>query len=160
MAKYKFYGTAKWAKTKKPDPKYDVYSIDLYMDKNSLSLYNKSGIQGKLKEDEDGIHKSFRRPITMTRKGETVDAGPPVVTDVDGNKLDAYIGNGSKVAIVVDVYQTKKGIGHRLEEVQVLELVEYNEVVDAHADGMDEVEDEPSEDAKPSKRKASTDIPF
>jgi len=159
MAKYKFYGTAKWAKTKVPDKDYDVYSINLYMDPRSLKLYEKSGIQGKLKEDEDGIYKSFRRPVTQMRKGVPVEAGPPKVT-YNGEKFDGLIGNGSQVSIIVDVYETRKGIGHRLEEVEVDNLVEYNAVMDAaDVDPEDTEVVEKPKAAKP-KGKLNDELPF
>ena len=56
------------------------------------------------------------------------EMSPPVVRLGDGTPLpeDVRIGNGSKVKITVETYDTAKGKGHRLNEVLVKELVEYD----------------------------------
>jgi hypothetical protein len=118
-------GTCKWAKVYKPDEKYKNWQIQLYPDDESMKVYDQSGMSMAKKEDEAGVFITFRRPESKLIKNEVVEFAPPVVKDKLGRTMDKLIGNGSKVAIKVSVYDTMKGKGHRLEEVKVLDLVEY-----------------------------------
>jgi len=123
---YTYAGVAKWAMLFKPDEKYDVYKITLYPDKTSLKAYVKNGHQGVIKEDEDGKHVTFRRKVSLlTKKKEVWELGPPKVVDAEGNKFTELVGNGSEVEVVVEVYDTVKGLGTRLNEVRVLNHVPY-----------------------------------
>lgn len=132
---YKFYGDAKWAKVLTPDEKYDNYALDLFMDGKSFELFKKSGLQLKIKENEDGKYVSLRRPTKKLIKGDLVDFGPPPMVDALGRPFAELVGNGSKVAVEVAVYDTQKGKGHRMEKVHVLEHVPYGgRMEDAHDD--------------------------
>lgn len=122
----KFVGPAKWAKVYKPDDKYNVYSINLYLDAKTKESYIKSGIQGKIKEDEDGEFVSFRRPASKIIKGDLVNLGPPKVLSKDKSEFDEIIGNGSIVECDVSVYDTIKGKGHTLNAVRVIDHKEYH----------------------------------
>ena len=122
----KFTGPCKWAKTRKPDEKYNVYSINVYLDEATKDLYLKSGIQGKIKSDDDGEFVSFRRPVSKIIKGDLVQLGAPKVYTKDKKEAqDTMIGNGSLVECDVAVYDTIKGKGHTLQGVRILDLVEY-----------------------------------
>lgn len=121
----KLVGPAKWAKLIKPDDKYQVYSINLYLDEVALEKYKKSGMQMALKEDDDGTYVAFRRPVQKIIKGDLVKLGPPKVTDSKGNEVTDLIGNGSIVEVDVAVYDSIKGKGHTLQAVRVKELVKY-----------------------------------
>ena len=146
---YKFYGECRWAKVHTPDEKYDTYQLDLFMDKPSWALYEKSERQLKVKEAEEGKFVTFRRPDAKLIKKELVKFGPPKVVDGVGRPIEDLVGNGSKVAIEVAVYDTQKGKGHRMEKVTVLELVPFGgRVEDAH-EGTEVEEDTP--DVKPKK---------
>lgn len=119
-------GTCKWAKVRKPDDKYNNYTIDLYMDKESFSAFELSGLQLTPKEDEDGRFVRFRRPEEKMIKGEVIHYGPPKVVNSDNEVLpDTLIGNGSDVTVRVSVYDSTKGKGHTLEAIRVNELVEF-----------------------------------
>ena len=127
--KFEFSGIAKWCKCHKPDPKFNRYSLDLYLDSPSLRLYKKSGARLELRDDEEGIFIKPGRAAQKIIKGKMVEQGPPEVVDIQGQKLDKNVGNGSKVKIILSVYDTVKGKGSTWEKIQVLDLVEYNEVV-------------------------------
>lgn len=154
MATETFYfsGTCKWAKVYKPDMKFEPqYTIDLYMDDESWDSYADSGLRLKKKEDEDGEYVGFRRKVAGPEWKP--DMGPPTVIDAKGNEFKELIGNGSKVTIKVDVYDTKMGKGHRLETVRVDEHVKYEAPKEEP-----EVEDEPKKETK-SKPKTKG-LPF
>jgi hypothetical protein len=129
---YKFFGTAKWAKVlpKQLDLNYDKTSkswkIDLYMTEGSLALYRQSGLQLKERSDADGTFVQFRRPERKIIKGEVIDMSPPYVVTADDAPLEEEVGNGSKVAVEVEVYDSMKGKGHTLVGVTVHELVPYS----------------------------------
>lgn len=122
---YYLSGKAKWAKLFKPDDKYKNWQIQVYMDDESMKIFDGSGMSMNKKQDEDGTFVTFRRPEAKVIKDELVKFDPPVVVDADGNKLDQLVGNGSDVTIKVIVYDTMKGKGHRLEAVKVNKLVPY-----------------------------------
>lgn len=122
---YRFSGEARWAKLASPDEKYQKYQVDLFLD--DWSTFEKSGLQLKVKEDKESGAKfvTFRRPVSSLIKGEKVDWGAPEVVTPDGNAFTGLVGNGSRLTVDVDVYDTVKGPGHRLQKVIVDNLVEY-----------------------------------
>ena len=95
---------------------------------------------------------TFRRPQFKLMGKKVVYFAPPKIydrnrklvvsyTDADGNPINSYedaniepqrkgdvvlIGNGSKVAVNLAVYNTAKGMASRLEGLRILDLVEYN----------------------------------
>lgn len=139
--KYYFKGKVKWAKVYDV-PKDDVFkdkkgrtitkpaawSLDLYMDDVSMAAYKKSGIQRKIREDQDG-HEfvQFDRPLKRKMKDEEITLDPPRILDSENNPYEgtARIGNDSVVTICVDVYDSQMGKGSRLEAIRIEELVEY-----------------------------------
>lgn len=127
MASSYFYlsGKAKWAKLFKPDDKYKNWQIQVYLDDESMKVYDDSGMTMQKKRDDDGVFVTFRRPEAKVIKDELVKFDPPAVVDGNGNKLDQLVGNGSDVTVKVIVYDTMKGKGHRLEAVKVNKLVPY-----------------------------------
>lgn len=122
---YTFSGEAKWAKLASPDQKYNKYQVDLYLD--DWGDFQKSGLQLKTKEDKETGAKyvTFRRPVQSLIKGKLKEWGPPQVVNADGSAFTALVGNGSRLTVEVDVYDTVKGPGHRLQKVTVDKLVEY-----------------------------------
>lgn len=118
-------GKAKWARLFTPDDKYKNYKIDVCLDEDSRKKFAESGMTMTPKPQEDGEYITFRRPEAKLIKNELVKFEPPAVTDANGNKVEALVGNGSDVTIKVVVYDTIKGKGHRLEAVRVDKLVEY-----------------------------------
>lgn len=118
-------GITKWAKVHKPDEKYQNFSLNLYLDKNSWATYSESGIGVTPKEDDDGKFVTLRRPVSKVIKGDLVKFGPPAVFDKDQKPITDPVGNGSRVTVKVAVFDTIKGKGHRMEAVRVDELVEF-----------------------------------
>jgi hypothetical protein len=100
----------------------------VYLDEANLARYEKSGIQGSVKEDADGKYVVFRRPVAKLIKGDLVKFEPPKVTRKEGDMyvpITDQIGNGSEVTCSVAVYDTFKGRGHTLMSVNVRDLVTY-----------------------------------
>lgn len=118
-------GKAKWAQLFKPDQEYDNFKINMYLDDSSWALFDEAQLQLEPKTDEDGKYVVFRRPNYKQMKKELVHFGAPKVVDKDGAPFIETVGNGSEVVIKVLVYDSKKGKGHRLEAVQVIEHVPY-----------------------------------
>lgn len=126
---YYFRGIGQWCKVHKPDPKFDVFTLDLHLDQDSLALYKSSGLQLELRPDENlGDYIKLRRPTTKKIKGELVEMGPPTVLIKRGDDWEPFsenIGNGSTVLVKVRVYDTQRGKGHELDTVAVETLVPY-----------------------------------
>ena len=134
-----FYGKSKWAKlglgtdpSKNADDKYACWKIDLHMAPESWEAFEKSGLQLKVNVDETGSrYVTFRRPFMKLIKKELVKFDPPEVTTADGEKFKDFIGNDSTVIVKVNIFDTVKGKGHRLESVRVMELVKFGDSSEA-----------------------------
>jgi hypothetical protein len=115
-----FSGIAKWARVFEPDDKYGNFTINVELDADSQKKFDASGIQVRPKVDaEDG--KTYYR---FRRSG---DDGKPLVLDNQNEPFSNKIGNGSKVTVRVQSYDTKKhGVGHRLQAVRVDEWVQFD----------------------------------
>lgn len=141
-------------------------------------VINKAGIQLRPKEDDLGKFISLRRPVSKVFGDDITFFTPPKITgavnvhyvDGDGNEIRQFkkgdkvervgeptlIGNESKVIVNICVYDTRQGKGHRLEAVNVLDLVEYtggNNKSDAErglSGDEDVAEFEPVNEAKPA----------
>ena len=123
----KLTGTCNWARLQKPDEKYNKYSLDFYPDKNSEEIIVAAKTQLKRRVSEEGaVFYKLGRPHTKLFRGDSVILGPPKVTDNEGKPYTGNIGNGSVVGVVMEVYPSANGNGTRLNEVRILELVEYN----------------------------------
>lgn len=150
-----FTGKAFWAKVYKPDEFMGVtrWTLNLYLDEANLKLYKELGIQKKIKEDENGKFFPAQRLTQKLINGKMVHFTPPIIRDKNGEFLVSYvdeegkivrsfddpnkvikrvgepfnIGNGSLVKARMSVYPTLKGPGNRLEELTVLDLIEYKE---------------------------------
>ncbi len=136
-----FKGKCQWAKVFKADTKFNPqgeYKIDLFLDAENLKKFKDSGLQLKLRHNEEGDepYVTFKRPDKQMIKGEIVDRGRPQILDKDNNTLpeDTVIGNGSVVTCKIVSYDGAKGKGHRLEAVRIEDLVEYN--ADKPEDGL------------------------
>lgn len=151
----KMTGNVYWAKVYEPDTAYGStkYVINFYPEKDQWDIFDKSGIQKEVKEDENGKFVRLQRDAFKMIKGAIVNFTGPVVLDAGGDVIVDYvskatgkriysydnnkkddiqrrgkpilIGNGSKVEVTVAVYDTFKGKGSRLETVKILDLIAY-----------------------------------
>lgn len=142
MSKTEYFylsGKAKWAKLKTPDPEYQNYTIDLYMEPEVVEQFKAMKTALSLRVDEEGTYVRFRRsegevPWTV-KEGESNMFGPPkllLTTGVDDRGVpsvepfEGSIGNGSDVTLKVQVRELKnKRKATRLEAVRIDKLVEY-----------------------------------
>jgi len=83
----------------------------------------------------------------------------------DGIKISVVgeqiqIGNNSKVIANINVYDTSKGAGHRLESLNVLDLVEFVPTSESPEDEPDVVveDDEPPFEAKKTTKSKKEDM--
>lgn len=122
-------GTFMWAKVKTPDQKFDVYTLDLYPTDEGWDKFHASGLQLKVRENDEGDkYVKVRRPVSKVIKGEVIDMGPPTVKVLEDGVYVAYdglVGNGSTGIVNLRTYETTKGTGHELTAVAVDSLVEY-----------------------------------
>jgi hypothetical protein len=128
MSVHYFSGTCQWAKLKEPD-EYNgekKWKIDLFMERDELKALKATGVTLKVRENEEGRkYVSFNRPVLKEIKGELREFDPPKLFDHAHQPLDCLVGNGSKVTVKIETYDTKMGMGHRLLAVRVDELVPY-----------------------------------
>jgi hypothetical protein len=123
-------GKFEWCKLNKPDPKFDVYTLDFYPDADAWNVIQQEKIQLKQREGKDGTYIKLRRPVTKKSKNELVQMGAPQVMlqseDGTHEPFTGNIGNGSAGVVKVRIYDTVKGVGHELISVMVEELVPYD----------------------------------
>lgn len=111
------------------DEKYNKYSVDFYPTKESWKTYNGIGLELKVRTNEatgeDYI--KFSRKHDQLIKNTVVEFGPPTVFDVEGNVVDniGTIGNGTSGMVKIEVYQSAKGLGHRLLEAKLTDIIEF-----------------------------------
>lgn len=177
MAKSKnvvFTGRAFWARVYEGNhDEYggkEFYKITIELDNAGWSKFNQSNLSLKVKPVEEGGSDgvTFKRDIHpktgVDKKGKkwTLGGGAPRVVDIDGEEFSELIGNGSKVEVLVNLYQVANGPmkgkwGHRLDAVKILEHIPY-ESPDDEDEEIDEVVEEVKEEAKPSKK--AKGLPF
>lgn len=124
-----FSGEIRWAKLNTPDPKFDVYTLDLYLDNPSWAKFKETGLGLKVREDADGNeYIKLRRKVSKVVKGEVIELGKPDVRvkgETGYEPFDGLVGNGSIGSVQVRIYDTQKGPGHELTAVAIDELIEY-----------------------------------
>jgi hypothetical protein len=144
-------GVVRWTKVYEPDAfmgaenwKVDFAPLNEYERKK----WDDTGIQLKFRKEEDGLeYTRLRRPVKKVFSDEVTFFAPPEITgavnvqyqDENGERIRQYkkgekinrvgepveIGNGSEVLVNVCYYDTVKGKGHRLESINVLNLVPF-----------------------------------
>ena len=126
---YYFTGPCKWAKLYQPDDyKGDKrWKINVYLNKETKKLLKESGVQLKIREDDDGEFVVFSRPVERQYQDETKEFKPPKIFDKELVEIEDLIGNGSVITAKISVFDTAKGTGHRLEAIRVDNLVKYEE---------------------------------
>jgi hypothetical protein len=125
-----FTGMAKWCKLDKPDERYGFYGLDLYLDKPSMKRFKESGLNLKIHKNDDGEYVRFRRDPEKLRDQDPEKPRKLIFEDGEYKPFDGLIGNGSFVEVKVQVYDSQKGKGHRLDAVAVHELVPYGQEED------------------------------
>lgn len=154
----------------------EFYKITVALDDASWAKYNKSGMSLKARpvssQDEDApLGITFKRDLEAkvftdkkTGKTKELGGGAPRVKDADGQVMDALIGNGSDVEVLVNVYKTKTvpvKTGHRLEAVKVVNLIPYDEFREDDLDEEDEpVKEEVKTETKATTKRSNKDLPF
>lgn len=171
-------------------------------DDRQWRLFERSGLQLEPKEDEDGKYVVFRRDTEKKMKKDFVEFTPPFVYDKDGTPLVQYkdketgqnvysfdmkegieyeqvgepvmIGNGTLAKVRVSIYDTARGKGHRLENIKIIDLVEYTGsgrgVITADADlevedgeipttDFTDLDEEPNAEEKPVEEKKTRKTP-
>lgn len=135
---YKFSGLAKWSRLREdqlqefenPDgtSRGPFASINFSFDnKDEEKMFKSLKTKKEFKDDEENgrSYMALRRYVQNDLYPNL--GGLPKVFDSEGNTFDGNIGNGSKVTVKVEVYDTKSGRrGTRLIAVRVDDLVEYN----------------------------------
>lgn len=128
MTKYFFLtGTAKWCKLDQPDAKYGFYGLNLYLDKSGMEKFRESGLRLEIKKDDEGEFIRLRRDPEKLREGDDPKPKKLIFEDGEYKPFTKLIGNGSFVTAKVQVYDSKKGPGHRLDAVAVETLVPYED---------------------------------
>jgi hypothetical protein len=144
-------GIVKWAKVYEPDAFMGAENWKLDFAPSNAQERKKwddTGIQLKFRKEDDGLeYTRLRRPVKKVFSDEVTFFAPPEITgavsvqyqDENGERIRQYkkgdkvnrvgepieIGNGSEVLVNVCYYDTVKGKGHRLESINVLNLVEF-----------------------------------
>lgn len=136
-------GKVKWFRPDKVNP-WNKFEHVLYLTDKSLETFRElqtstdriGGVKNALKKDDDGYHVRIARPSSREVKGKVVGMSPPMVFDKDGTTplKGVFVGNGSDVTTVVEVYQYgvpgsdgKKGRAMRWEATRVDNLIPYTE---------------------------------
>lgn len=99
-------------------------------DQSVAKEWESVGMNPKTKEDDDGVYYNMKLKKTAVKKNGSPSLPVPVV---DGDLMPiedvSIIGNGSRANIAVHsfdyTWNGKKGVGFRLEAVQMLEVKEY-----------------------------------
>ena len=126
---YYFTGPCKWAKVYQPDDyKGDKkWKVNFYLNKETKKLLKESGVQLKIRDDDDGEFVVFSRPVERQYQDEVKEFKPPKIFNKELEEIEDLIGNGSVITAKISVFDTAKGTGHRLEAIRVDSLVKYEE---------------------------------
>lgn len=130
-----FQGKAKWARLIRPDDKFNKWSIQLYLNPESLEKLRElqaEGVKNPIKKDEDGYFANFSCPVNKLMRGKVVAFTAPKVVDKDGVPYEKQIGNGSDVTIKCEKYTHGtptggKAAAIRLKAVRIDNLVEFEQ---------------------------------
>lgn len=164
------------------------FKVDLYPEEAEWKKIEASGLQLEPKEGRDGkkyITLRRQQKRVFPKDDEATYFNPPEITGavnvsyVDaatGAKVRSYkksdgikitvvgeqiqIGNNSKVIANINVYDTSKGAGHRLESLNVLDLVEFIPTSESPEDEPNVVveDDEPPFEAKKTTKSKKEDM--
>lgn len=161
-------GVVRWTKVYEPDAFMGAenWKVDFApLNAQERKKWDDTGIQLKFRKEDDGLeYTRLRRPVKKVFSDEVTFFAPPEITgavsvqyqDENGERIRQYkkgdkvnrvgepveIGNGSEVLVNVCYYDTVKGKGHRLESINVLNLVEFVRGVSEKTGEQDEVKPE------------------
>lgn len=115
------------------------YSLNMILDSDNLDKFIECGAIMKPKKNENGeTFVKFRRKH-IDRFPES--SGPPRVLKNDGTKWDieedGLLGNGTVCKVKVSFFQSKAGVGHRLETIVVKDHVVFESSGDRDSDMFD-----------------------
>lgn len=180
-------GVVRWTKVYEPDAFMGAenWKVDFApLNAQERKKWDDTGIQLKFRKEDDGLeYTRLRRPVKKVFSDEVTFFAPPEITgavsvqyqDENGERIRQYkkgdkvnrvgepieIGNGSEVLVNVCYYDTVKGKGHRLESINVLNLIEFVRSERPAEDREESVKPEvKKEKAKPAKEEktASEDL--
>lgn len=102
-----------------------ITCVNIVLEKEEMDALKKAGSRLRPTVMEEGLAVKVRRPWIHDSIPEF--GGQAQIVDKDGKEWDSSvaIGNGSKIEVALDIYDTAKGKGTRLAGVKVLDLVEY-----------------------------------
>ncbi len=165
----KFKGKGAWFKLFEPDDYKGEkkWKFNLYPSDATLAEMKAAGLQNKVKEDDgekSGVTGKFvglKRETEKKFNGVINRFEPPIVYDMKGDEITdpIIIGNGSEVEVLLEVYHTDRfGAGSRIQEVKIIDLIEYvapEEVTENEVDEAAEAEEEVPEEkpAKPARKR-------
>lgn len=147
-------GKIKWCKHLRPDPKYDKWSVVLYVTGEDLDKVRElqgEGIRNALKKDDDGWYVTLSRKTSIETRGKSIPLEPPKVIDRDGNAVTDMVGNGSDgiAKCILWSFNPSPGISGkalRWEALRVDNLVKYTPEND-YPDGGESLQDLKKEEA-------------
>jgi len=126
-------GKVKWAKVHQPNM-FNKWSLDLYMNPESIEKFKAMEVKNVLKKDEDGYYATFSRATIRKVRGRDVALSPPTVLDKDNIPTIAAIGNGSDVTVKLQRYSYqvpqqpgKREYACRIEGIRIDNLVTYTD---------------------------------
>ena len=146
-------GKGKWVKVYQPNM-FNKWSLDLYMDSESITKFKDMKVKNHLKKDEDGYYVTFSRATSRKVRGRDVPLAPPTVLDKDNLPTTIAIGNGSDLTVKMEVYSYKPPTSQVLEYATRIAGVRIDNLVPF---GDDSRSDEEIKDVKIFKDKP---IPF
>ena len=175
-------GIVKWAKVYEPDAFMGAENWKLdFAPSNAVERkkWDDTGIQLKFRKEDDGLeYTRLRRPVKKVFSDEVTFFAPPEITgavsvqyqDENGERIRQYkkgdkvnrvgepieIGNGSEVLVNVCYYDTVKGKGHRLESINVLNLIEFVRGEGKAPEVLDQEEHKVEAISKPEVKKEKT----
>tara|TARA_R100001082_G_scaffold89727_2_gene56202 strand:- start:522 stop:959 length:438 start_codon:yes stop_codon:yes gene_type:complete len=135
-------GLAYWASVTTPNTKYEpVYTVDLVVEDSVADDFESRGfkIKNLIVSDEN-----IGRAITIKRKvngPNGIVRNPPKLVDKDNIGLDTLVGNGSRVRVQYNEWETSNKFGDfkglDFQAMQVLDLVSYKSADGGEFDALE-----------------------
>lgn len=118
-------GTAFWASIRTPNTKFEpVYSVNLVVDQETADKYSADGYT--IKTMDEGPALVIKRKVNGANGGQRP---APRLLDSENNDVDVAVGNGSKVRVQFNPWESTNKFGTfkglDLQAVKILDLVPY-----------------------------------